>query len=188
MKGHQEARVSAATAISIHQTLSKALDDHKNGNTAAGRAACAQLIAVVPDHAEAHYVAGLLAREDKDIQGAKAYFQRARQLEPTASEFADALGVTEAMSGHAEEALVLFNEAIRLDPEAFDPHYNLATVLLNSQQPRKAADAFVEALRINNKSTSAWVNTALTPGNAWALEVSIRRIIAWAWGLRSTWP
>jgi tetratricopeptide (TPR) repeat protein len=69
------------------------------------------------------------------------------------------LGYALAASGHLDEAITHYNDAIRLKPDFELARVNLAMTLANQGKTEDAMNAFFEVLKLNpdNDIARAWV-------------------------------
>ena len=76
--------------------------------------------------AEAWVKRGARLAEEGDLEGAKKALLRARELYPRHPRALVNLGNLELEAGRTDEAIALYQEALKIDPELADAHHNLA--------------------------------------------------------------
>ena len=85
-----------------------------------------RVLALDPDHADAHVNLGRLLHERRAPAAAEPHYRRALALDPSHSVAAFNLGVALEDLGRIIEAIAVYERAIELDPDNADAHYNLA--------------------------------------------------------------
>ena len=68
------------------------------------------------------------------------------------------LGIALQEKGRIADAILHFDEALRIDPEYAEAHYNLGTALMKTGQTADAIDQYTQALRINPGYAKAHYN------------------------------
>jgi hypothetical protein len=109
------------------------------------RAAAAQL----PGSATAHYIVGLIAKSDNNLDEAAAAFERVLQLDSRDAGTRVQLGQVELQRRRYEEAVRLFQEALAGEPYNVTAAYNVAIALARAgraEESRPAMQRF-ETLR-----------------------------------------
>ena len=69
-------------------------------------------------------------------------------------------GTVFAKAGQLSEAMLSFEEALRLDPNSYWAHYNLARALEGSARPQDAVEHYREAVRLRPKNAASHYNLA----------------------------
>src|SRR4051812_41362258 len=95
------------------------------GNIDGARAAAEALIASDPHSADGHYLLGLVAERQKDLNLAAQSFGEAISIAPGMAEAHDRLGFVLGERGRTTEALNEFARAVDLAPSLFDALYHL---------------------------------------------------------------
>jgi superkiller protein 3 len=96
--------------------------------------------------AKPHYVFALLKWWRGDLTGAEAKCREALYLDAEYSEVREVLGMVLSDQGRGEEGIAELREAVRLDPEGFDAHFNLAWTLYENGHVDEALDEHQLAL------------------------------------------
>jgi tetratricopeptide (TPR) repeat protein/glycosyltransferase involved in cell wall biosynthesis len=99
----------------------------KQGNKAAAAARYEQVIALSPNHAEAHSYLGYLKQENGQISEAIFHYNQALKTNPNLSETNLYLGSALEEEGKFAEAIEFYNKAIQLCPES--PNWRLRRAL-----------------------------------------------------------
>ena len=58
------------------------------------------------------------------------------------------MGAALAQEGKAEEAIGCFNQALALDPDSAEAHFNLGVILARQNRTEEAAQHFSQVLRL----------------------------------------
>lgn len=111
--------------------------------------------ALCPNHIEVLRMAGAVARDAGDMEGAVDYFSRAAVLEPTNAELQVDLGIVLFRARHHEEALEHLYEASRLAPTMGSAWYNLGQALQLRGMMSESLGAFKNALEIDACNVNA---------------------------------
>jgi Flp pilus assembly protein TadD len=96
-----------------------------------------------------------LYKTRKDDRTAAALYQRLRTIDPTQSSAPINLGAYQMEQGHYEEAIRLFEEALRISPGLVLVRMNLAVALIHAGQKAAARSVLAKALEFNPSFTAA---------------------------------
>lgn len=110
---------------------------------------------VKTDDPQAWFHRGIAQCAQGEYDQAIASFRHSLSIRPDAAHVLNELGLVLATLGRASEATTYYRQAIRLDPAAPNPHYNLALLLCNDS-PAQAEASFREAVRIDPGFSFAW--------------------------------
>ena len=88
-------------------------------------------------------------RDRKDDAHALPLYERAWRLDPTQAPVAAALGAYQMQSGHLDEAIRLWNDALAINPALLLVRANLAAALERTGQPGQARAVMRKALEFN---------------------------------------
>ena len=89
-------------------------------------------------------------------------------------------GTEFAAAGDWQEAIAEFDESVRLDPDAVDPHTTRGAVYAEPGQFQKAIDDYNEAIRIGPETADVYYNRAVAYG---ALENFDASIDDYSWAI-----
>lgn len=92
------------------------------------REAYRRVLALAPDHTDAHVNLGRLLHEQKAPAAAEKHYRAALKADPDHDVAAFNLGVALEDLGRMREAGEAYERALELDPENTDAHYNLAGI------------------------------------------------------------
>ena len=98
------------------------------------------------------YASDQLGKSDE----AMAYYQRARQLDPSQTVASVNLANHLAMKGRTREAIVLWEEVLSRNPGLGSARINIATAYLQQGDPQSAEKTLRKALEIDPALKSAW--------------------------------
>jgi Tfp pilus assembly protein PilF len=100
------------------------------------------------------YLEGLEAIRSGHLEQARKDLDDALKIYPVHSQSHNARGVILHMSRRNDEAEQEFRAAIRFDPKAFEPRFNLGKLLLECNKPAEAKQALQRALELDKESES----------------------------------
>ena len=106
----------------------------------------------------------------------RGYYSRIKELFPEAWEWElyYKKGISFANLGLLDEAIEAYKEAIRINPEYADAHFNLGIVLEDKGHFEEAVKAYREAIRINPEFAKAYNNLGLALYNNGQLDEAIK--------------
>jgi tetratricopeptide (TPR) repeat protein len=102
-----------------------------------------------PQNALIPYTEGELYRTSRRYQSALAAYDRAIQYQPDFAAAYVGKGITLGETGEHGRAGVLFEYALKLDPQNIDARNHLSNVFLILQQPQKALEIDETAIQLN---------------------------------------
>src|SRR5262249_35065238 len=117
--------VPAMTEVTVEQAMQMALAQHQAGRLAEAEALYRRVLAVVPDHAGALHLLGVLACETGHPGAAIDLIGRAIVLNPGIPEYHCNLGESCRRAGDQDGAIASFRRAVELDPGLAEAHNNL---------------------------------------------------------------
>jgi tetratricopeptide (TPR) repeat protein len=120
----------------------------EDGDPAQARALYAQLLARVPDHADAHVNLGRLLHETGRLGEARTHYRIALALRPSDATAAYNLAVALGDEGRTAEAVTWYHAALEADPRLAEAHYNLARLHERRGQALLALRHFKEYRRL----------------------------------------
>jgi tetratricopeptide (TPR) repeat protein len=131
---------------------------HQGGQLAPAEQLYRQVLALVPEHAEALHLLGLLAHQAGQSAVGLPLIEHAIRLRPRAAAYHDSRGQALKTLGRLDEAIDAFRRAVRLDAQSFGAHYNLGNAYLAAERGEEAAKCYRRALLLNPNSVGAWNN------------------------------
>ncbi len=109
-----------------------------------------RVLALEPDHADAHVNLGRLLHEQKAPAAAEKHYRAALDADPDHETAAFNLGVALEDLGRYTEAIDAYHRAIELDPGNADAHYNIAGIY-ERRGDKAAALRHLKACRASKK-------------------------------------
>ena len=151
---YEAAAASFREALKVHPALdvarlNLAIALFYGGHTADAATEARSAAERLPDVAQAHYIAGLIARAEDNLDAAAAAFQRVLKIDPSDPGAKVNLGQIALQQREFDRALSLFREAVAAEPYNVTATYSIALGLMRSGKPeegRKAMQQF-EQLR-----------------------------------------
>lgn len=130
----------------------------KGGDLKSAAAAYERALILKPTYSSAMNNLGfLLATTEVDPQKAMKLCSRAAEMEPNNSNYRDSLGWACYKAGRPDDAILHFKAAIRLDPSAAKPHFNLGLCEFNRKNYVEAARSFSNAIQVNPGFIKAYI-------------------------------
>ena len=132
----------------IEDAFRAALGQHQAGRLDAAETIYRQILKVVPTHAPALHLLGVIALQSARPQEAISLIQRAVAIDSLQPGFHSNLGEAHRSLGQLPEAVACYRQALTLAPDFSEAHNNLALALQIQGQFAAARDHFEQALRI----------------------------------------
>lgn len=157
MNGHnsnaQSTHGSLDTAgMSLAQVLDQAFDGYRAGDVARAEACCKQVLAQVPDHADAlQLMASILCTRDAFDQ-AISFYNRAIEQAPAHAPLYHSLGVALKRTGQLDQAVTQFEKAIDLRPDYTAALSHLSLVRMEQAKWTQAQAVLTKALSLKPDS------------------------------------
>jgi protein O-GlcNAc transferase len=138
-----------ATAGGPDALFAAALDHQRNGRRRRAERAYRELLAIVPDHADALDLLGVIAYQDGRQDEAIALFDAAIRSNPDNAGYHSHLGSVQQQRGDLAAAIASFDRAIALSPTFANAHYNRGNALHAMHRPKAAIASYRQALAID---------------------------------------
>lgn len=117
-----------------------------------------QIIKLDPYHAEAHYLKGLIIRNQyQDTTLALTYFQRATELRQDYLEALDMMGVSLAELGDTL-APYYYKRVLKIEPNRADIYYKLGVYYMNQDEINRAIESYTKACQLNPGYVDSYYN------------------------------
>ena len=123
----------------------------------AGRC-CRRVIALHPDHSEAHVNLGNVLLCQGKLDEAILHYQTAIGINPSNAGALCSLGNALSSLGKHDEATINYQAALRLNPNLVEAYYNLGNSQMAQKRYVEAMDSFRHAIRLNPNYAAAYNN------------------------------
>jgi predicted O-linked N-acetylglucosamine transferase (SPINDLY family) len=144
--------------FTVFQALQIAIEHHQAGRWAEAAQVYRQILAKVPDNADALHLLGVLSSQTGHLGAAIELIGRAIRINPAVAEFHSNLGESYRRAGDWERAIASFRRAIELNPNLAEAHNSLGIALREKGQPDAAIAAYEEAIRLRPEYAEAQNN------------------------------
>lgn len=127
-------------------------------------AAAGEALAIAPEDADAHLLAGAALLALDRIRNAEEHAQTLLRIDPEGCPSLLLLGRIRMHRKDLDGAEALFRDAARVAPRSPEPHVAVSASLLARNEPRawrEAQDAAAQALSIDPRCTAAYVNLGI---------------------------
>lgn len=141
----------------VSRILQHAFSLHQTGRLNEAEGLYLQVLQVMPKHPDALHLLGLMARQQGNHTRAIELISEAAKLNPVAPIYFN-LGNTYQQAGKLEEAIVCYQQALRLNPNHAESLSNLGTVFQQQGKLEEAVDSFTKALRLKPESPEIFCN------------------------------
>jgi superkiller protein 3 len=119
------------------------------------------VVAVNPNHAEAHNNLGLAYKNMGEFSRAEQEFKQAIQLRSNVAEFHFNLGLVYKETNRYNEAEQAFNQALKLKPSLAVVHYNLGLMAETQGNYDLASQRYQQAIKTNPRFALAYTKLGL---------------------------
>ncbi|CUU37100.1 Tetratricopeptide repeat-containing protein [Armatimonadetes bacterium DC] len=119
----------------------------ESGEYSKAEAELRHILSVAPDHADAHFLLGVVHMEQRHWDTAIEAFERATQLAPDFSSAWHNLGYCYDQMGFPDRAVPYLTRALEVRPDKWDSHLLLGLVLIQLRRFAEAAEHLEQALQ-----------------------------------------
>jgi len=134
---------------------------------------CRRVIALRPEHGEAHVNLGNVLFYQKKTDEAISHYQTALRINPNNAGALCSLGNVLSAQGRHDEAAAQYQAAIRLNPNIVEAYYNLGNALSAQQKYDEAVASYRQAIRRHPNYAAAYNNL----GNALKAQGAIEQAV-----------
>jgi len=145
-------------AVTIPAALELAVQHHEAGRLVDAEVIYRQILAVQPNHAEAHHLLGVIAHQAGRDEAAVELIGRAIQLGMETAAAHSNLGEAYRRLGRLDEAIAAYRRALEINPELAAVHFNLGSALTEKGEIDGAVAALRRALQLNPDHAEACSN------------------------------
>lgn len=149
--------------LTIHTTLSIALQRHQAGQIHAAESIYRQILAADPHQPDALYLLGVAAQQSGRNETAIDLIQRAISLDERNAEFHNGLAVAHLALRRFGEAISSCRRALELNPTCVEACINLGNIWKHQDRPAEAIACYQRALQLKPDDAEAYYNL----GNVW---------------------
>jgi Flp pilus assembly protein TadD len=142
----------------MYNSFTAAVEHHTAGRFAEAEQIYREILAAEPDNPDALHLLGMLAHDTGDSETALGLIGRALSLNPFVCHYHSNLGNVFQSLGRYSEALLCYEEAIRLARDMPEPHNNMGNALRHLGRYEEAARCFLEAIRLRPDYFQAFRN------------------------------
>ena len=139
----------------VDQALRMAVGHHQAGRLDQAAEIYAQILAALPDNADANNLLGVIAHQRGDHAEALRLMGKAIEARPNFSQAHSNLGLALQEQGRPDEALASHRRAVALAPESAEAHHNLGITLRELGQGMEAIECHRQALALRPDYTEA---------------------------------
>jgi predicted O-linked N-acetylglucosamine transferase (SPINDLY family) len=156
------------TTESLQRALELAIGHHQAGRLAEAEGVYRQILAQVPEHAEALHLLGCVALQTGHLGAAIDLIGRAVTIAPGAAAYHCNLGESYRRAGQPERAISCLSRAIELEPGFLDAHNDFGAALREVGRTDESITAFRRAIELKPDFAEAHSNlgSALTERGA----------------------
>jgi len=137
------------TGASLTTTFEDALNSFNAGRFDQATAQCKEVIEAEPSNGRALHLVGFLLLNGGNLNDGLNYLEKAAKQPSENPLLFMQLGIARAMSGYRELALPAFEQAIKLEPNLPDAHYNLALTLEGLGNDSDAIDSYQKVVDLD---------------------------------------
>ena len=156
--GSGTGNLSGADQAGLREKLDFALQQHRAGRLRKARKVYNKILKVIPQHADALHMLGLLEHQSGENDTAISLLTRAVEQGPASAELFTNLGSAMQAKGNIREAIAAFRKALALNPRFALAHNNLGNALRANGETDAAQDAFRQAIGIEQNFSLAHYN------------------------------
>lgn len=143
----------------VKEQINIAIGLHQAGKLQEAEKIYSAILQESPNNANVLNLLGLLKLHDNKLQEAQSLLQKAVELYPC-SYYLENLGRICFELNDFEQAIILYKQAVELEPQNFSALFNLALAYKNKGQIEEAIETYKKALQIRPDNFKAYFNLA----------------------------
>ena len=143
----------------VIDALNKAVELHQNGMLREAENLYNEVLKVEPNNLDALYLLGIASYQGKKLDKAELLLRKALEIKPLPDIY-KALADVSVDKGSFEQAIMMYQSAVSLDPEYYEGYYKLALIFHKLDQPDEALVYYERALVGMQDSAEIYNNIA----------------------------
>jgi tetratricopeptide (TPR) repeat protein len=145
----------------INVEMGRAVKIHRSGNLQKAQEMYQRILADYPDHAQLHYLLGLIAYQSGNHTRALDYITKAINCDPYYPIYYNGLGDVFKAQGDLKKATACYQKAVQLEPDSVEANFNLGSIHHDQLQFEEAIYYFLKTVQVKPDLTEAHYNTGL---------------------------
>ena len=150
-----------ASKIDISARLNTAVALHRTGELAQAAEVYSHILSVVPGHADALHLMGVIQRQRGDYPGAEKWIRQAIQSDPGAPIYHVSLGDVFQAAEEPKKAIQCYQEALRQQPDLVEALCNLGNLWRGQGDFQRAMACYQKGLALHPGSADLYNNMGL---------------------------
>ncbi len=146
----------------ISEALAIAVQHRQAGRLPAAEQIYRRVLAVAPDHADAHFKLGNTLRDQGKTNEAVACYRRALELKPDFVNAHNNLGNSFRSLGKLDDAIACYRRILELKPDFVEAHSNLGSVYTQQGNLDEAVACYRRALELKPEIAGTYSNLVYT--------------------------
>lgn len=107
-----------------------------------------QALSLAPNNSKTNLLLGLTYANAGDLKNALIHMKKCVELDPSYASYFH-LGLIYAVKNESKKALEAFDDALKLNPESSEAHYQKGLVYTSQKKNQKAIEAYQQAVKLN---------------------------------------
>ena len=128
------------------------------GELSKASAICQQILRKYPKNAAALHFAGLIALQQKKLDKALTYFNKAIAVNPNDANYYNHMAVAHCELNNYQEGVECYKKAVKLQPNFAEAHYNLAIALAKIENFTEAETHYIKSIELNPNNPMSYNN------------------------------
>ncbi len=141
--------------------LQRALQAFQSGSLDESARLCRKIIKTRSPQPQALYILGLIAHSRGDNHKAVTYLKKSIDADPVNVQVLSNYGIIQQQLHNFPDAIAALQEAVRLKPDFYQAHYNLANALVEYDQPSAALPHYQQVISLAPDFADAYFNFGL---------------------------
>jgi predicted O-linked N-acetylglucosamine transferase (SPINDLY family) len=159
--------------ISLSQSLQLALSHHQAGRLPQAEAAYRQILSIIPEHADALHLSGVLAYQKGESDTAAELISKAISADPAVADYYNHLGLALRAQGKPDAAIANYRQALLIRPDYAEAHNNMGAAFENQGSLDAAIGCYRKALAVMPNHFQAHINAGAVLIDLGSLDAAI---------------